>query len=121
MENWLFMTGDDLDVDLLYRDDTFSDFITKAIIDDMTVGRVAAEIRYSRSGDPVDLWYVDPTTIRKVLPGGFVGSKEDIDPSQYVIGDSTFWNQVEEERSKRHGERVVAEELRAIDILKETD
>jgi hypothetical protein len=90
IEQWFFNTGRTDYRDWQDREDMLLDVMIKYARDALTIDQIAIELRRDRSGKIVDFWILDGATIRRVMFGGYRGSKGDVDPrANMVIDDKT--------------------------------
>lgn len=80
------------------REDNFHDFLVQMTDSFLVLDKNAIELRRDKAGKVVDFWILDPSTIKRVLPGGFRGNKADIDPNFFVWFDDKFTKKLVEDK-----------------------
>jgi hypothetical protein len=87
LEEWFLNTGYTDFEGWEDREDQLHDVMVRMVREYMTIDQVAVELRRNAKGDIIDFWMLDAATIRKVMPGGYQGSKNDINP-EIAMGSS---------------------------------
>jgi hypothetical protein len=87
LEEWFLNTGRNDFPEAVEREDNLLDYMQKITREAYTIDKVAIELRRDQKGRLVDFWSVDGSTIKRVVPGGYRGSKSDFDPRAVMMND----------------------------------
>lgn len=80
------------------REDSFLDAITKLVREILIIDQIAIEVRRDKGNNIVDFWVMDAATIKRVDRGGFIGTKDDINPESALSVNNNFYKKLTQER-----------------------